>query len=180
MTNKLSMKRGRKVIGENMLKQVFYTDKDIDGMVHDIIRSLAKENWKPDYIVGITRGGLIPAIYISHYCDIKMETLKVSILSDDCESNCWMAEDAFNGKNILIIDDIVDKGKTFNWIKEDWQSMCFPDDPKWKNIWHNNVKFASLIYNEASEFPVDFYSESINKVENPVWITYPWEKWWRA
>ena len=43
-----------------MTKKVYYTDKQIDGMVHDIIRQMNNDNWMPDYVVGLTRGGLVP------------------------------------------------------------------------------------------------------------------------
>lgn len=187
------------MIGEGNMKEVYYSDKDIDGMVHDIIRAIVNSDWRPDYVVGITRGGLVPAIYISQYFDIPMETLKVSFRDDsECESKCWMSEDAFGyvnleertltysrwditkRKNILIIDDIVDEGKTFDWIKNDWMGSCLPNEQEaWESVWHNNVKFASLIYNEASDFPVDFSAENINKEENPQWVVFPWEQWWK-
>jgi hypoxanthine phosphoribosyltransferase len=81
-----------------------------------------------------------------------METLKVSLRdsSGESESNLWMAEDAFNGKNILIVDDINDTGATLDWIINDWQSSCLPDDSKWLNIWGNNVKIAVLVDNLSS------------------------------
>ena len=55
------------------------------------------------------------------------------------------------GKKILIVDDINDTGATFNWIKNDWESR-HKDPDKWKCIWGNNVKFATLTENFASKF----------------------------
>jgi hypoxanthine phosphoribosyltransferase len=176
MTKKFNGDRGK---NKHMITKVFYTDKDIDGMVHDIIRQTVNQNWRPDYIIGITRGGLIPAVYLSQYLNIKMETLKVSLSTTDCESNCWMAEDALEGKNILIVDDIVDQGNTFDWIKNDWKTIHHPNDPRWDSVWNNNVKFASLIYNEACNFNIDYTSETINKSECPQWAVFPWEQWWK-
>ena len=58
---------------------------------------------------------------------IIMNSLDISLRdSGDCVSNLGMAEDAFNGKNILIVDDINDQGSTVNWIKNDWPSGCLP------------------------------------------------------
>lgn len=66
-----------------------------NGLVADICRQIMLSDWKPDYIVGLTRGGLIPAVMISHYFDIPCETLKVSLRDGaEQESNLWMAEDA--------------------------------------------------------------------------------------
>ena len=82
---------------------------------------------------------------------------------------------------ILIVEDINDSGSTLNWIKEDWESSCFPDQKDtWNVVWDKNVKFAVLLNNEASSFDgVDYQYESINKLEDPnIWIDFPWESWW--
>jgi hypoxanthine phosphoribosyltransferase len=140
-----------------------------------------KDNWQPDYIVGLTRGGLVPANMLSQYLDIPMHTLKVSLRDDnfDPESNLWMAEDAYEGKNILVVDDINDTGVTLNWIKEDWPSGCLPNDKRWESTWGTNVRFAVLVDNQDSKFHnIDYSGIDINKAEEDVWVVFPWENWW--
>ena len=177
-----------------MTKKVYYSDADVRGWVHEIMRDMYKGSWRPDYVVGLTRGGLIPAVMISQYLDVPMETLKVSLRDSGTgpESNCWMSEDAFGHevhdsmassdgrKQILIVDDINDSGATLNWIRQDWQSTCLPNDPRWVDeIWNHNVRFAVLVNNEASEFTdVDYVGLHINKLEEPIWCVFPWEEWW--
>jgi len=162
------------------MKKVYYTWQQVQGAVLDISRQMFNHNWVPDYIVGITRGGLIPANLLSQYTGIKMHTLNVSLRDGDGgESNLWMAEDAFKNKKILIVDDINDTGTTINWIKEDWPSGCFPDNEKWKHIWGDNVRFAVLTHNQASDFKDPDYSVwTVNKAEDDCWLVYPWEEFW--
>jgi len=164
-----------------MNKLVINNDQ-LKGLVAKICRDISNSGWRPDYVVGLTRGGLIPAVMISHYFGVPCETLKVSLRDGgECESNLWMAEDAFNGKNILIVDDINDTGATFNWILKDWPSGIYSDKERWDTIWNGNVKFAVLVDNLSSQCDakMDYASMEINKAENDVWVDFPWESWFQ-
>ena len=170
--------------------------REFQGLVGKICRDITNSGWRPDYVVGITRGGLLPAVMISQYFNIPCEALKVSLRDhggeNPTESNLWMAEDAFgydnydpmasgNGrKKILIVDDINDTGATVNWILEDWPSGCLPDHENWKTVFGHNVRFATVFDNVASnaKIAMSYTGEEINKAERDVWIDFPFEDWW--
>ncbi len=166
------------------MNKLIISQHELNGLVNKICRNILLSGWRPDYIVGITRGGLIPAVMISQYLNIPMHTLGVSLRDQlGSESNLWMAEDALGPnsrerfienpvdvagileaasdllesgtyKEILLVDDINDTGATFNWIMNDWRASCFPDDDSWDEVWNNNVKFAVLVDNQASKCDV--------------------------
>ncbi len=194
------------------MNKLIIDQNKLEKLVQGICRDITLTGWKPNYVVGISRGGLIPAVMISHYLGVPMKPLQVSLRDGgECVSDCGMAEDALGYpkqerfvadendvgavldaaadllempespyKNILIVDDINDTGATFNWIMKDWPASCLPDDEDWKWVWNNNVKFAVLIDNLASDCAVkmDFVGMEINKAENDVWVDFPWEEWW--
>jgi hypoxanthine phosphoribosyltransferase len=185
------------------MNKLVIKNKEFKKLVSKIAREIEKSKWRPDYIVGLTRGGLYPAVLLSHYFDCTMHTLNVSLRDGDDlgpESNLWMAEDAFGyvsqesypvpegtvmsdatlRKNILIVDDINDTGATINWIMQDWASGCLPNDPAWKDVWNNNVKFAVIVDNLSSkcDAKMDYAGMEINKAEDDVWVEFPYEEWW--
>ena len=51
--------------------------------VCSIVNQMYADNWRPDYIVGITRGGLTPSVMLSQFTGIKMHTLDVRLRDGD-------------------------------------------------------------------------------------------------
>ena len=163
------------------MKKLVINQAEFKGLINSLCQQIAVSGWVPDYIVGITRGGLVPAVMISQYFQKPLETLKVSLRDGGgTETNAWMSEDAFDGKKILIVDDINDSGATINWIIEDWQGSCLPNRDRWKHVWNENVKFAIVVDNQSSRANVDmdFVGMTINKNEDDVWVDFPYEDWW--
>lgn len=177
------------------MKKIYYSWADVQGACLELARQINSDQWRPDYIVGITRGGLIPAVLLSQYLGVKCHTLNVSLRDGgEQESNLWMAEDALGyvsnsktetridpafRKNILIVDDINDQGSTIAWIKKDWPSGCLPDEPYWGHVWGKNVRIAVLTDNLSSNEEVDYSAWEVNKAEEDCWLVYPWEQFWK-
>ena len=185
------------------MKKIFVTWHDVQRQTQEILRQMQKESWKPDYIVGITRGGLTASNLLSQYLDVTMFTLDVRLRDGEhvpCESNSKLAEIAFGmndgkstgnrwdvgqRKKVLIVDDINDSGATINWIKNDWENIINTSIEEdvgyvWKSIWNESTRFAVLFNNTASEADIDvnYGAEEINKIDDPSWIVFPWEEWW--
>ena len=157
-----------------------YTWLGVEVAISSIAMQMYKDEWRPDYIVGITRGGLVPAVLLSHATEIPMHTLCVQLESDgldeNTEHNALMARDALkDNKKILIIDDINRGGDAIEWIQNDWQdSIGMTGDYK-SEAWHNSVRFASLIDNPNSKVLMDYCNEEIDLDDEDLWVEFPWE-----
>jgi xanthine phosphoribosyltransferase len=160
--------------------------REFNGYVANICRQIAKTNWKPDYVVGIGRGGAVPAVMISQYFDIPYHSVGVNLHThSNTEHNCWIPCDVFGEsgerKNILVVDDLNETGETLNWIVDDWQSACIPDSPDWDSIWNTNVKFAVVADNTTSKFNknIDFCGFEMHYPKEEYLITFPYSRWWQ-
>ena len=180
------------------IERKYYTWEDVQKCAHKLALSMYNSRFRPDYIVGLNRGGLPLSVMLSHLLDCNHYTLDVRLRDskESPESNLWMAEQAFGyletkdrsdtwsegrsqpkmRKNILIVDDINDTGATFEWIMKDWQAGCLPDSPAWEDIWRENVRFAVMCEKTHTEFDgVDYVWEEIDTSEKDTWIVFPWE-----
>ena len=168
-----------------MQDKLYLNHTEVENYTMSIIRQLTLDGWRPDVIVGLTRGGLHPANLISQYLNVPMHSLDVSLRDTGPnmgpESNCWMAEDALEGMKILIVDDINDTGATLEWIVDDWKSSCQPDSSEWNNVYGKNVRIATIVQNKASKFQnISYFGFEIDKADRDVWYVFPWEDWWMA
>ena len=49
------------------MKKVYLSWFKISSLMHNIIRGLHNDAWRPDYVIGIVRGGNYPAGLYSHF-----------------------------------------------------------------------------------------------------------------
>ena len=140
------------------MNKVYVTDSNVKDYVLEIIRQMNLDGFRPDIVVGLVRGGAVPANYISQFLKIP----------------CYMVNKGVeevakidNVTNVLVIDDINDSGKALTEIN----NMLFEFD--------GDVKYATLLSNEGSSFTVDYAGKYVNKIEDPCWYVYPWEVWWQ-
>jgi hypoxanthine phosphoribosyltransferase len=175
----------------------YYSWEDVNTAATNIALKMYRDNWRPDYIVGLNRGGLPISVMLSHLLNCNHYALDVRLRDNATqESNCWMAEDAFGylykpdrddvygkgtcqpkmRKNILIVDDINDTGATFKWIRKDWESGCLPGHEGWDDVWNQNVRFATMCEKTHTKFDgVDYYWKEIDTSDDDTWIVFPWE-----
>ena len=118
-------------------------------------------------VVGITRGGLVPAMIVSRELDIRMVD-SISVKSYHSgggkadqrrEAQVIKAPNADlmgDGTGILIVDDLVDSGKTLELIRG-----LYP-----------KAHFACVYAKPEGEKQADTY---ITSVSQDTWIFFPWD-----
>ena len=134
-----------------------YPWNKIDDLVKEIGSRVSA--YKPTHIVGIARGGLVPAVMLSHRLNLPMETLGVSFRDNKATHHTKFKP--IKDARYLIVDDINDSGVTFKVVTDIFKN---------RRLQHRT---AALINKEKSDFDVDFYGEMFYHDD---WITFPWEK----
>lgn len=148
------------------MKKTYYNWNQIEKACIELHRQIYFDSFIPEYVVGVTRGGLIPAVMLSQFLNVKMDVINISLL-DDSTDNHIKESLITTTKNILIVDDINDTGDTLSAIASELNVNQ-----------KTNIKFATIVNNEASKFTVNYSVFDINKSETPEWIVYPWEEFW--
>jgi len=117
-------------------------------------------SWKA--VVGITRGGLVPAMIVARELNIRVvDTISVKSYAnqDRAEAVVIKAPQSDllgDGEGILIVDDLVDSGKTLELVRKMY--------PK--------AHFATVYAKPAGRVQVDSY---ITEVSQDTWIFFPWD-----
>ena len=116
--------------------------------------------WKA--IVAITRGGMAPAMIIARELDVRtVDTISIKSYDHQKQSEAKVlkspdADMMGDGEGILIIDDLVDTGKTLEVVK-----TLFP-----------KAHIATVYAKPMGRPMVDSF---ITEVSQDTWIFFPWD-----
>ncbi len=116
--------------------------------------------WKA--VVGITRGGLVPAMIVARELDIRVvDTISVKSYSHQSQMEAVVTKSPQevlmgDGTGILIVDDLVDTGKTLELVRR-----LYP-----------MAHFATVYAKPSGKPMVDSY---ITEVSQDTWIFFPWD-----
>ena len=136
---------------DNMLspKECLYTKFDIDKRVYEITCAIANDYTDAEeelVLVGILKGSFIflsdlsrrlrlphtiDFISISSYGDSGSEQGEVKLVMDTNQN--------LSGKNVIIIEDIVDSGNTLKYVKEKYSSISSRIYIQYTCRWFDNI-----------------------------------------
>lgn len=103
---------------ENLIWEVF------GEASRNLSEQIVESGWFPDLIVGVARGGLIPAGAIGYAIGVKaMGAINVEFYTDIGQTldepvilSPQLDTDSLKGKKVLVVDDVADSGKTLDLV----------------------------------------------------------------
>jgi hypothetical protein len=156
-----------------VIKKRYIGCEEVEGLTGNIIRHLQKDNIRISAVIGIVRGGLTPAVMVSHYYDVPLHILDYSLrdrndAQEFTDADKFMIQKASVG-TVLVIDDINDSGDTLQAVGDMIKDIVIDD---------KNFIYATLLEKCTSRFDCDYYGEMITDDRTDEWIVFPWEDWW--
>ena len=113
-------------------------------------------------VVAVTRGGMAPAMIVSRELDIRtVDTISIKSYDHQSQADAKVlkhpdSELMGNGTGILIVDDLVDTGKTLEVVR-----AMYP-----------NAHFATVYAKPKGRPQVNTF---ITEVSQDTWIFFPWD-----
>jgi len=138
------------------------------AQVRTLAAALTADGWAPSFIIGIGRGGLAPAVYLSHATGLPMLSVDHSSRVEDFADAplVRLAARTRSGERLLFVDDINDSGATIGKLRAALATAGAARD---------HVRFATLIDNIRSQERVEYRAETIDRNERKDWFVFPWE-----
>ncbi len=138
------------------------------GEVETIARLVEADDWRPDFLIGIGRGGLVPAAYLSHRLGLPLLTVDHSTGEPGFGEELLekLAAKIRGGARMLIVDDINDSGGTIAYLRAAIESKI--DDP-------SRLRVAVLVHNIRSRAVAEYRGSEIDRNQDKRWYVFPWE-----
>lgn len=151
------------VLRKYMTEYVIQSWQQVWDDSYYLFEKIFESGFRPQIIVGIARGGWIPARLMADFFHTKQTAnIKVEAYQTIGQSNePVITQDILTnikGKSVLVVDDVADSGATLQAVLEDLQSR----HPK-------EVKTAMLYYKPRSSLKPDFYIH-----DTSAWVIFSW------
>lgn len=132
-----------------------YTYQQFEDDTNRIVNSISGDSFKPDVIVGLSRGGLMPAVVLSHRLNVPMVPVTWQTRDGKTKDKEVLNNVKSKYNNILVVDDICDSGLTLREISSILKA-----------------KYVVLIDKAPEKFLVDYAGRICDSDE---WIEFFWE-----
>lgn len=157
------------LVAETAPQKLMVSPDQVQTLCMDLYHKIKSDNFVPDFLVGLSRGGLVPLGFLAGEQMFDNRATKIINVKSYSKSGCQAElrvilpmhlEDMQAAKSILIIDDLVDSGKTLDYVYALFKTT-FPNAV---------IKTATLFYKASSKIKPDYYVQEIHD-----WVIFPWE-----
>lgn len=141
----------------------------MESMSFALAEKIRLSDFKPDVVVAIARGGLVGARLVSDILGIPdFACLRIAHWGETAVRGKEAILErgiggSVEGKNVLLIDDVTDTGKSLTVAKSYLETLR----PK-------EIRTAALQYLRGSSFVPDYYGV---EEKDWAWFAYPWNRW---
>jgi hypothetical protein len=141
------------------------TWSQIYNMLLNLAGKIRKAGFKPDIIVGVSRGGWAPARVLSDLLDNpNLANVRAEFYLGVAETKgeptlTQPVSTAVAGKKVLVVDEVADTGKSLKLVKEHIIEQGATE-----------VEIATVYYKPWSIVRPDYYEK-----ETRHWVVFPWE-----
>ena len=133
--------------------------------IKEIVKKIKIDNYQPDIVIALSRGGFVPArvicdlMIIKDLVSVKVDHWGITAAKDGKAHLRYPISADLSGKKALIVDDITDTGESMKISKEFVKTL----NPK-------EIRTAAIYHIKTSKFVPDYYSKEIDWI----WVVWPW------
>jgi hypoxanthine phosphoribosyltransferase len=150
-----------------MSNKLWYSWEEMRRDVNVLCRDIVLDKFDPEVIVGLSRGGLVPSVMMSHWFKKPLKPV-VAAMRDFPEWEEYLPRPT--DKRVLIVDDICDSAETLKRIADHIKFRS-------KSIGECDVRFATLWWNNETNFEPHYWAQSCAKNTLDIWLQFPWDHW---
>ena len=144
------------------------TWKDIERWSKEIVKKVSESGYEPEIVIGLARGGLVPARLIADYLNIKelyvvkTEHWGVTATPDGQAKLAQGLQVSIEGRKALVVDDITDTGQSLKLAIEHILSHKPAE-----------IRSATLLHITHSKYVPDYYAAPVPE-DKWTWFIFPW------
>lgn len=149
-----------------MKPTIAYTQERYNEDMAGLVYQIKKGGEDYAFIVGLARGGLIPAVQISHSLNVPLEPLRWQTRSERVKERKQAIISALDqGQKILVVDDLIDSGRSIQELIQDL------------GVERSQLVDVAVLYCNFAQQNVkpDFFARIIDRRVDDRWIVFWWE-----
>jgi hypoxanthine phosphoribosyltransferase len=159
-------KKPHQQLGKNLPEFEIPSWNQIYTLLLNLTEKIRKSGFEPDVIIGVSRGGWLPARIMS---DLLENPNLANVTTEfyngvaETKKECVITQPVsvpVKARKILVVDDVADTGESLKLVNSHLKKQGA-----------SIVKIVTIYYKPWSNIVPDYYGK-----ETPCWVVFPWER----